>query len=223
MAMNRSGFRSPHHQGGWVALPWIGVGLAAVGTFMSYKGQKAAGKAEEQRQQREEARGRELEKLGEFEAQQLEQNALTTVAASQRTASEERRQSDLIQSRALALAAASGGGASDPTVTRVISELAGIGSYRSAVALYEGEENARQMRLGAVARRQEGRLGLQAGGSAQKAYNTLATGSLLTGAGRIGVSLYEKYGGKGPSTQTTNPPTDTSYIDAGTPGFSPYA
>jgi len=143
------------------ALPWIGVGLAAVGTFMSYSGQKKAGKAAAEQGQR-------ARELGEFEAQQIEANALTERAAAQRTAMEEERQSNLATSRALVVAAASGGGASDPTVQKIIADVAGIGAYRKSVALYEGEERARQMRLAAMARRMEGEAGYQGGQSAQQ-------------------------------------------------------
>jgi len=201
------------------AVPWIGLAVAAVGTFMTFSGQKKAGRAAERR-------GEQLQELGEFEAQQIEKNALTEVAASQRGAAEEQRQTRLAASRALALAAASGGGASDPTVVKIISDITGMGSYRSSVVLYEGEERARQMRVAATARRMEGAAGLQGGQAAQKAYNTLAYGNLFTGAGDIGMSMYrrrdlttdttptltEKYGGpEGPNQ------------DAGTPGLYPYA
>jgi hypothetical protein len=186
---------------------------------MTFSGQKQAGRAAAQR-------GAQLQQLGEFEAQQIERNALTEIAVSQRGAAEEKRQAGLAASRALAVAAASGGGASDPTVMKIISDITGIGSYRSSVVLYEGEERARQMRVAAVARRMEGAAGLQGGQAAQKAYNTLAYGNLFTGAGEIGMSMYrrrdlqpdttptltQKYGGsEGPNQ------------DAGIPGFQPYA
>jgi hypothetical protein len=201
-------------------MTWIAVGIAGAGLLMSYSGQQKAGKAEAKR-------GQGLSQIAEFEAQQMEQNAITEIATSQRLAGEERRRADITESRALALAAASGGGASDPTVVKIISELAGEGSYRSAIALYEGEERARQMRIGAQARRIEGQYGLEGGLASSRAYQTMATGSLLTGAGKIAMTptLFQKYGGSGPNatpiTNTTN--TAGTNADAGLTGLGDYA
>ncbi|MGH6629477.1 MAG: hypothetical protein ACREB3_07075, partial [Burkholderiales bacterium] len=75
----------------------------------------------------------------QFEAWQAERQAGNAIAISQREALEQRRQADLVASRNLALAAASGGGASDPTIVRLLSNIAADGAYRAAVALYEGE------------------------------------------------------------------------------------
>jgi hypothetical protein len=204
-------------------VPFIPYIVAAAGTFMQMQGQQAAGRAEA-------ARGRRLKQLGEFEAAQLEVNAGQELASSQRTAMEEERQARFAESRALAVAAASGGGASDPTVQKIISDISGMGAYRKSVALYEGEERARQMRLGAATRRMEGEAGLQAGAAAQRAYNIGAAGSLLSGAGRIGTAIYErsllqKYGGGGPNATTrTNQDSYGGYNqDAGIPGLGDYA
>lgn len=203
-----------------VALPWIALAVGVAVTMMGSQGAAKAGEAEARR-------GGRLKALGEFEARQLEQNALTEVAAAQRAGMEEERKAELAASRALALAAASGGGASDPTVSKIISDLAGEGSYRRAVELYEGEDRARQMRLGAVARRREGEAGLQGGLASQRAYTISGQANALTGIGRIGTSLYQKYGGTGPTQMTTTSSVGTgsegSFIDAGTPGLAPYA
>ena len=201
------------------ALPWIGIGLAAAGTFMSMQGQRAAGRAEARR-------GAAMQEVANFEAAQLEANAITTIATGQRQAAEERRRMELVESRALALAAASGGGVSDPTVVKIIAELSGEGAYRSAVAMYDAEEAARQMRLGAYARRYEGSQALESGLSAQRAFNLRGTGSFLTGAGQIGMSLYDKYGGTGPG-ETPNREAATTVggtnQDAGLTGLGGYA
>jgi hypothetical protein len=198
-------------------MSWIAVGIAGAGLLLTYTGQKKAGRAEERR-------GQGLAEIAEFEAQQLERNAITEIATAQRAAGEERRRAGIAESRALALAAASGGGASDPTVVRIMSELSGEGAYRSAVALYEGEERARQMLLGAEARRIEGRYGLEGGLASARAYQTIATGSLLTGAGKIGMTLYDKYGGLGPNAEPRTNTTNTAGTnqDAGLTGLGGY-
>ena len=74
--------------------------------------------------------GDSAKKRMQFKAKQLEQNAGKALSASQRQAQELDRQGRLQQSRALAIAASSGGGASDPTVMNLMAELAG-GKYFS--------------------------------------------------------------------------------------------
>lgn len=144
----------------------------------------------------------------EFKAQQLRSQALQTAAASQRAGDTEERQARLLQSRALAVAAASGGGASDPTVMNIIAGIAGEGSYRRAIRLYEGEDRARTLRMQASAADYEGALAEEAGQNQALGYETQAesyeiqgTSALLKGAGSIfkdGNSLFSKYGGSGP-------------------------
>lgn len=98
----------------------------------------------------------------EFEAQQLEQNAGQVISAAQRQAFETTRTGAYTASRALAVAAASGGGASDPTVMNTISQLASETAYRKSLDLYQGEERARQLRLSAAATRMTGDIGAAA-------------------------------------------------------------
>lgn len=104
-------------------------------------------------------------------------------AASQRQAQTVDRQSKLVQSRALAVAAASGGGASDPTVTDIIGRIAGEGAYRSQLALYEGNDAARTLQMRADAARFQGR-------QAEAAGYTNAFSTVLRGAN----TLFSKYG-----------------------------
>ena len=129
-----------------------------------------------------------------FQAAQLEQDAKTSIGMGQRAAAEERRQAEIAQSRILALAAASGGGASDPTVVNLIARQAQEGAYRANLALYEGDEAARKMRLQAA--------GITTGAQAEsellkaKAQTTLVkgiTGAATSAAETFGPSLYEKY------------------------------
>lgn len=131
----------------------------------------------------------------QFEAEQLEQDAGQTIAASQRAAREQERIATLVASRALAVAAASGGGASDTTVVNLIARIKGEGAYRAGVKLYEGEARARKLRLSADARRYEGAQGVVRSAKEQKVTNTLAMGNLLVG----GSTLASKYGGDQPS------------------------
>ena len=151
------------------ALAAAGLGLGAYGR---YRGGKSAKKA------------------AKFEARQLEQRAGQVKAVSQRNAQEVSRQGDLQMSRALAVAAASGGGVSDPTVMDVMGDIAGDTDYRRMVALYEGETAADELLLRGQMRRTEGDLAMQAG-------QIGALGTVLSG----GTSMYARYNKDLPSFQ----------------------
>jgi hypothetical protein len=151
------------------ALPFIAMAAQAAGAIAAGRAASVAGKAAEQGK--------------EFEAVQMEQQAGQEMAAAQRSAQEEQRKARLVASRALAVASAGGGGASDPTVVRILADIDGEGAYRSAMELYRGEEAGRKLRMGAAGARYDGKVA-RAGGKAQ------ATAQYLSAAG----SLYTKYG-----------------------------
>ncbi len=146
-------------------------------------------------------------RAGQFAGAQGDMAAGQVEAASQRTAVDVTRRANLLQSKALANAAASGGGASDPTVMDTVSRIAGEGAYRSQLALYEGSDQARALRLRADTARYQGALGERAGyigavGSALKG------GATLLGKGSS--TLFSKYSGGGVEP----------YFDASTWGMS---
>ena len=131
----------------------------------------------------------------EFEAQEAERQAGISQAIAQRHALEEQRKARLVASRALAVAAASGGGVSDPTVIRLIAAAEGEGSYRAQVALYEGEEKARTLRLQAAASRVAGAEAVVQGRSTETGYMLAGFGALA----KSGATLYARYGMKSPT------------------------
>lgn len=135
------------------------------------------------------AGGVQARRAAEFQAKQAEYNAGQSRAASHLAAADQERRARLVASRAQAVAAASGAGASDPTVMDIISGIAKEGSYRSRLALYEGEDRARTLETQAQALRYGGR-------GARNAGVISGVTSLLKG----GTSLYEKYGKGGPGT-----------------------
>ena len=117
------------------------------------------------------------------EARQLDTKAGLERASSQREAMEERRKARLLQSRGQAVAAASGGGADDPTIVNLMADIAGEGEYRSLTALYEGNERAFGLEAEAKARRKEAKNAKIAG--------YIDAGSTLIGAGS---SMAQRYG-----------------------------
>lgn len=110
------------------------------------------------------------------------QRANEEKASSQREAMEIDRQGRLAISRALAVAAASGGGASDPTVMGIMADLAGETQYRKMIALYGGESAARNLEIGADISRWQGR-------EARTAGKMAGVTNAMTGF----ASLYSKY------------------------------
>jgi len=90
-------------------------------------------------------------------ASQLEDKAGFNRAISQRAAAEEQRQAEFIQSRALAVAAASGGGASDPTVVNLIADLEEEGLRKALNQMATGETESRFLDRQAFMKRKEGR------------------------------------------------------------------
>lgn len=134
----------------------------------------------------------ERERLfSEFQQWAADRQASIVVAASQRNAAEEIRQADLVASRALAVAAASGGGVSDPTVVDILARTRGEGVYRANVALFEGEERSRAIRISGAGG------GDYNTGNVMAGYNAAAAGKIA----RTGLSLYARYGMNGPGTE----------------------
>ena len=140
---------------------------------------------------------RQAQKAMQFQAEQMRQNAGQQMAAAQREAYGVEREAEYTASRALAVAAASGGGASDPTVVSLMSRNAAEMAYRKQVVLYEGTESARLMKTGADAKEYEGANARREGTQAAVAQSFGAGTSLLRGYARD-ASLLQRFGGDGP-------------------------
>lgn len=171
--------------------------IAAASTVMSVAGGVQASKAAKRQ-------GKADQAAAEYEAEQNRVNAIQAVASAQRAAMEERRQGELVQSRAIALMAASGGGVSDPGNVVLLSRNAGEIAYRSAVALYEGEDRARSMNMSAESATYSGAMARRAGNDRARAYQTKAFGDLLSG----GNSLYQRYGASGVPIEQSPAPVE---------------
>ena len=164
-------------------MAWVGVAVAVAGTALQYSSQKKAASAERKAAERKQY-------AANIEAAHMEQQAVLSVASAQRQMLAERKNARLVESRAQAVAAASGAGAADNTVVNIISDIAAEGAHRSSLALYDGLERARQLNIGAAVRREGGDIQAEYGMAAAKAHEIGAVGTLFSGAG----SLYAKYG-----------------------------
>lgn len=148
--------------------------------------------------------GIQAARAGEFQAAQLRQNANNAAGSAQRQAADIDRTERVIASNALATAAASGGGASDPGVVSIIANTAAEGAYRKSVALYEGEDRSRSMNLAAETADYNGKLARSNSIVGAGAGGFKAASTLLTGQARD-QSLYQRFGMGGPRAPDGGP------------------
>jgi len=125
------------------------AGLAVIGTIISAAGSVIGGIAQSNQL--------------EYQAEVEEMRANEARAVSQREAENKNRETKYVQSRQRALAAASGGGAEDPTVTKLMQDVAAEGDYQARTALYEGETKGRFLEAQAKLDRMQARQAMFAG------------------------------------------------------------
>jgi len=149
--------------------------------------------------------GQDQQRLANYQAAQLRQDAGQQVAQGTQLAQDEQRKSALIASRAIAVAAASGGGALDPTVVKILQGIHGEGELAADTRMYNANENARDMTDKASATKYSGKQAAAAG--RMKAISTvLNSGSQL--ANTWGSTPAPNSGGGIPSLESS---TDFSY------------
>ena len=154
-----------------------GGALQAAGTIMGGNAAADAGKSQQQAQY--------------FKAAQEEQAAQESRAASQRVALDKDREGRLLQSKLQAGAAASGGGASDPTILNLAGGIAGRSEFESLLEMYKGENRGRGLEDSAMGSRMSGDAALAEGEAKKTASRFSAAGTLIGSAG----SAYKTYKG----------------------------
>lgn len=174
------------HYRGWVAVhdpitmtvaTVAGGAIQAAGTIMGGNAAAAAGKAQQDAQY--------------FKAAQEEQAAQESRAASQRLALDKAREGRLLQSKLQANAAASGGGAADPTILNLAGGIAARSEYESLLEMYKGENRARGLEDSAIGSRMTGDAAKAEGDAKRTASYFSAAGTLIGSAG----SAYKTYKG----------------------------
>lgn len=168
---------------------WLGGfsgALQVAGAYESYQGYQMSGQASR-------LAGRRTRVAKEFEAKQLEVAAGQAVAASQRDAIEVQRQTDLVESRARAVAASSGGSLSDPGVVNQIARFSNMGAYQKAVAYYQGRDKERSLLMEAAAKRYEGILAEEIGDIQGSASDKAGNAALLGGFAGAASTMYSVY------------------------------
>lgn len=116
------------------------------------------------------------------------QRAMAERASAQRQALQTNRKTDLTQSALQARAAASGGGADDPTVVKLASDIEGEGKYQSLFDMYLGETRARGLE-------DQGVVDRFSADQRAKQLNSTANATILSGIG----SLASRFAGGGGS------------------------
>lgn len=169
-------------------MPWgfAAAALSIAGTVMQASAQSQAADAAR-------AQGQANQQAANFQAQSMEIKAGQERAAAQRQAINQRRQESLVLSRSQAMAAASGGGASDPSIITNDSNITREGELGALTSLYQGEQSGQNFEENAKLTRYQGAAGAAGANAQASAMDTAAMGTVFSGIGRT-ASLYEKYG-----------------------------
>lgn len=144
----------------------------------------------------------------EYAAAKAQQDNLNKMASEElavatRAADQKARETKLLQSRGQAVAAASGGGALDPTVMEIAGNVARDANVQERDLLRTGQVKANDlMYQGAVN---------VANAKANRGLSRLVAGGQIAGgvadALSTGASAYAKYGGSGPASAPGSPST----------------
>lgn len=123
------------------------------------------------------AQGKDRDRQSQQIASQYQEQAKRQQAVAQLEAQQERKKARLVKSRALAVAAASGAGASDPTVSDILTDIDTEGEMNALTTLANGDYLAQGLNLQANATRREGRAAKRMGklGAATTAFSGAAS------------------------------------------------
>jgi hypothetical protein len=160
----------------------LGPIVNGVGALFTAYGQYASGRAAK-------AEGALYARAAVLQANEMRRNAQQTIAAGAIQAREERRQAALLQSRALVLSVAGGGSASDPTIVNILTGIANEGDRRASIHMENAREDARGIRMQALATELGGQNVAEQGKVRASAYTAGAVSTLA----KEGSSLYGKY------------------------------
>lgn len=158
------------------------MALTAAGTAVSAAGTIAGGNAAADA-------GRRTQQSMEFRAKQEDQAANESRAVSQRSAMEKQREGRFALSSLQARAAASGGGADDPTIINLGGNIAQRSEFDALFDMSKGENRARGLEDEAVGSRLTGDAAVAEGAAKQSASQLSAAGTIIGGAG----SMYRTY------------------------------
>jgi hypothetical protein len=151
----------------------IGGVFSMMGAMASADAMRSQGEAEKQ--------------AAYYNAAMKEQRAMQERAVEQRVALRKRRDTDMIQSTIQARAAASGGGASDPTVIDISGNVAQEGEYQALQSMWIGEQRGRDLE-------NQAQLDRYVGEQKKKAAEKKADATILGGIGGMIGSIGKGFG-----------------------------
>lgn len=140
------------------------------------------------------AAGNNAKASADAQARQLKQQANAAEAEGTYRAEQDAREAKIMESRAQAVAAASGAGASDKTVLDIMGRIQKEGEFRALADLYVGSNQGALYRADAANTRTEGKNAqeqsyLAAVGGAMKSYAWYKSGTMMDQTS----SMYRKY------------------------------
>lgn len=142
-------------------LPYISAAMTVIGGISSANAQRDAGERQSQEYeayaQRQQAAGVAAQQRAQYEAKQLQTQAGQAEATAQREALQERHKANLLASRALAVAAASGGGTGG-SAGQLMAGITNAGNLNVANSLYVGEDRSANMQHQAALKNYDGDL-----------------------------------------------------------------
>lgn len=178
--------------GGFCCGPEVQIGLAVVSTVFgaiqqeqqaSYQAGMAKYNAAVEQDQAKIAENAAISQQNELNYQAA--NAHTAAgqanAAAEQEAINQKRQTDLVLSRARTVAAAGGGSSTDPSTVDIMGQLATQGKYNEDVALYQGAAKASDLNNAGNLYTMEGSQA-RAGGTAQAGIDNAAAGAYMSAA-----------------------------------------
>lgn len=119
--------------------------------------------------------GQAQSRLASVQAENYRSKAKQEQAVAQRKAYEHRKDAELRASRAIAVAAATGGTAQEKSVLELLGDISARGEYNALTETYQGDMKARDINYEAEITQEKGR-------SARRAANMQAVGTLFSTA-----------------------------------------
>jgi hypothetical protein len=159
--------------------------IGIIGGLFSFMGAIASANAARQQAQALEYQAQAEIQAAEYKAKQEERVGQEQRAAAQRQALDEKEKEKYVQSHLQATAAASGGGADDPTIVKLSSDIAQRGEYNALSKMWSGESQAVGMENQAKLDRYSGYVRATALADQAAATRTKADATILGGIGGL--------------------------------------
>jgi hypothetical protein len=167
--------------------------IGIIGGLFSFMGAMASANAARQQAQALEYQAIAEVQAADYKAKQEERVGQEQRAAAQRKGLEEKRKETYLQSHLQATAAASGGGADDPTIVKLSSDIAQQGEYNALSQMWSGESQAVGLENQARLDRYSGRTRASALNAEASAARSKADATILGGVGGL-FGSFAKFG-----------------------------